>query len=51
MIQWGLISLPFIYWVFYYEEWIFLVAVIAFFVTQNLRRIRIVKLMKQNSTD
>lgn len=47
MIQWGLISLPFVYWLFRYEEWIFLVAVVAFFITQNFRRIKIVKILKK----
>ncbi|MFN3664864.1 MAG: hypothetical protein ACK4S0_01820 [Sediminibacterium sp.] len=46
MIQWGLISLPFIYWLFRYEQWVFLVAVIAFFITQNLRKNKIIKLLE-----
>lgn len=37
MIEWVLISIPFIYWTVKYSEWIFLAAVFAFLVTQLLR--------------
>lgn len=35
--EWLIISSPFIYWTIKYNEWIFLVAIVAFFITQMLR--------------
>ena len=37
LIEWLIISSPFIYWVVKYKEWIFLIAVIAFLIAQLLR--------------
>lgn len=37
LIEWLIISIPFIYWSIKYRQWIFLVAVIAFFFMQLLR--------------
>lgn len=37
LIEWLIISSPFIYWTVRYREWIFLVAIIAFLITQLLR--------------
>jgi hypothetical protein len=37
VIEWFIISSPFIYWTIRYDEWIFLVTVLAFLVTQLLR--------------
>ncbi len=36
-LEWLIISLPFIYWLVKYNQWIFLVAVLAFLVGQFLR--------------
>ena len=43
LIEWALISSPFIYWVIRYGEWIFLIAIITFAITQFLRYRIIVK--------
>jgi hypothetical protein len=43
LIEWIIISSPFIYWTFQYSQWIFLVAVIAFLITQFIRKKRIFK--------
>lgn len=37
LIEWALISSPFTYWIIRYEEWIFLIAIITFAITQFLR--------------
>ena len=46
LIEWLLISLPFIYWVIKYNQWIFLMGVIAFLITQLIRQNLIVKAAK-----
>ena len=38
LLEWLLLSTPFIYWAFKYSEWIFLVAIISFLFTQLYRR-------------
>jgi hypothetical protein len=43
--EWVLVSAPFTYWLLTYSEWIFLVAVIFFLITQFLREKRILKLL------
>jgi hypothetical protein len=43
LIQWGVISSPFIYWTIKYGEWIFAVALVTFFITQILREGLIIK--------
>lgn len=43
--EWVLISAPFTYWLLTYSEWIFLVAVIFFLITQFIREKRILKLL------
>lgn len=40
-IEWTIVSSPFIYWFIQYTQWIFLVAVVAFFITQIIREKRI----------
>jgi len=45
-IEWVLISSPFIYWVVRYNQWIFLVAVLAFLIGQYLRRPYIFKILQ-----
>jgi hypothetical protein len=42
IIEWLIISSPFIYWTVKYHEWIFAAAMIAFFITQLLREKRII---------
>lgn len=42
-IEWLLISLPFIYWLIIYNEWVFSVAIFAFLIGQYLRRMYIIK--------
>lgn len=46
IIEWLIISLPFIYWLCKYNQWIFLVAVLAFLIGQYLRQTPIVKLLQ-----
>jgi hypothetical protein len=43
MIEWVIISSPFVYWAVKYHEWIFAAAIIAFFITQLLREKRIME--------
>ncbi|MCQ6960292.1 hypothetical protein [Mucilaginibacter aquariorum] len=45
IVEWGLISVPFVYWLLEYSEWIFLVAVIFFFIMQFIREKRILKIL------
>jgi hypothetical protein len=42
--EWIIISLPFIYWLIEYTEWVFLIAVLAFLITQVIRLRKIAKL-------
>ncbi|WP_185288813.1 hypothetical protein [Chryseobacterium lactis] len=43
--EWLLISLPFVYWLIKYDQWIFLVAILAFSIGQYLRRPYIFKIL------
>jgi hypothetical protein len=43
LIEWLIISSPFIYWTIRYQEWIFVAAIIALFITQLLREKNIQK--------
>lgn len=43
IIEWLIISSPFIYWTIRYQEWIFVAAIIALFITQLLREKNIQK--------
>jgi len=43
--EWLLISSPFIYWFFKYNQWIFLVAIVAFLIGQFLRKPYIFKIL------
>lgn len=45
-IEWVIISIPLIYWMIKYEQWIFLIAVITFFITQIIRERKIRSLLK-----
>ncbi|CAG5074757.1 hypothetical protein DYBT9623_05445 [Dyadobacter sp. CECT 9623] len=45
LIEWLIISSPAIYRLIKYQEWIFLVGIVAFFITQLLREKLIVKAM------
>lgn len=46
LIEWLIISLPFMYWIFRYQEWIFIVAIVSFLVTQIIRE----QLLNQKSS-
>jgi hypothetical protein len=46
LIEWGVISSPFIYWTIKYGEWIFAAALITFFITQFLRERLITKVTR-----
>lgn len=43
--EWIIVSSPFIFWIIKYHEWIFLVAIITFLVTQLLREKHILKVI------
>lgn len=43
LVEWLIIASPFIYWVIRYNQWIFLVGIITFLLTQLLREKLIVK--------
>jgi hypothetical protein len=45
-LEWIVISSPFIYWLIKYNQWIFLVAILAFLIGQYLRRPYIFKIME-----
>jgi len=38
VLEWFIISIPLCYWTIKYSQWIFLVAIITFFITQVLRK-------------
>jgi hypothetical protein len=46
LIEWLVVSSPFIYWIFIYSENIFIIGVIAFFITQIIREKLIIKTHK-----
>lgn len=46
VLEWIIISSPFIYWLIKYNQWIFLVAIIAFLIGQYLRRPYISKILE-----
>jgi hypothetical protein len=43
--EWAMISTPFTYWFLRYSEWIFLVAIIFFFISQFIREKRILNML------
>jgi hypothetical protein len=43
LLEWLIISSPFIYWIVRYNEWIFLTGIIAFLITQLIRRKQILR--------
>jgi hypothetical protein len=45
-LEWIIISSPFIYWLIKYNQWIFLVAILAFLIGQYLRRPYIFKILE-----
>jgi hypothetical protein len=47
LVEWAIISGPFIYWAIRYQEWIFVAAVLAFLITQFLRQRQIARLIKE----
>jgi len=44
LIEWIVVSSPFLYWFFIYTQWIFAVAILAFLITQLIREREIKKL-------
>ncbi|NIG55068.1 hypothetical protein [Chitinophaga sp. Cy-1792] len=49
LIEWFIISIPFMYWTAIYEEYIFLPAILSLLVTQILRKQLIVSVCKSSS--
>lgn len=47
LLEWAIISSPFVYWSIKYQEWGFLIAVIAFLISQLLREKLILKKVMQ----
>jgi len=45
-LEWIIISLPFMYWLIKDNQWIFLVAILAFLLGQYLRRLYIFKILQ-----
>ncbi len=45
LIEWVLISSPFVYWFFKYDEWIFAVGVASFLITQLMRKRLIINII------
>lgn len=45
LLEWFIISLPFFYWAIKYNQWVFIVAIISFFITQVLRAKKIEKII------
>jgi len=45
IVEWALISASFTYWLLKYSEWIFLVAIIFFFISQFIREKRILNML------
>jgi hypothetical protein len=41
LVEWLIISSPFIYWAVKYREWIFIAGIVAFLITQFIRQKRI----------
>lgn len=46
LIEWTIISSPFAYWFIQYKQWIFLVAIVAFFAGQTFREKLILKIIQ-----
>ena len=46
MVEWCLISAPFVYWFYEYREWFFIVGVISFSITQLIRKKLITKISR-----
>lgn len=47
IVEWLAISSPFIYWAILYREWIFVSAIITFFITQFIRQKQIRRYIKK----
>ena len=45
LLEWAIISVPFAYWLVKYSEWVFLVAIVAFLISQFVRRRMIVDVL------
>lgn len=48
LLEWLIISAPFVYWLILYSEWVFLVAILAFLITQYLRKEKILKVFSEH---
>lgn len=46
LLEWLVISFPFIYWAVKYNKWIFIAATMIFLITQLLRKKRLVKVIQ-----
>jgi hypothetical protein len=47
--EWLIIGSPFVYWIFKYEQFFFIVLIIAFGVTQYIRKNKILKILENNN--
>jgi len=44
LVEWLIISAPFVYWTVKYHEWIFVAAIVAFLIAQLLREKKILEI-------
>jgi hypothetical protein len=51
IIEWFIISIPFAYWCIKYNQWIFGVAIVAFLLTQFIRKKSIIKIIENTYSD
>ncbi len=47
--EWLIISSPFVYWIFKYEQFFFIVLIIALGITQYIRKNKILKILENNN--
>jgi hypothetical protein len=45
ILEWFLISIPFAYWLIEYQEWVFLVGLLAFLIGQFIRKPKIISIL------
>jgi hypothetical protein len=48
LFEWVIVSSPFVYWCVEYTEWIFLVAVVAFAITQLFRANKVIAIIQRS---
>ena len=51
IIEWFIISIPFAYWCIKYNQWILGVAIVAFLLTQFIRKKSIIKIIENTYSD